>query len=144
MKTIFLQYLIMPIIAVIVGWLTLVLSKKNKLLSNRKLIFFVLLSALILALPGLFGLADMTFAPWLYLVTQGFYLLMGILFVQAYAHYIGKDVERYKVLLQVMVMLVITLLGAYVFAVIYNLFHKDTLGYIGATSILIFFIPALF
>ncbi len=144
MKTIFLQYLIMPIIAVIAGWVMMVLSKKNKLLSNRKLIFFVLLSSLIMVVPGLFGLVDSTFAPWLYLVSQGYYLLMGILFVQAYEHHIGKNVEKHKVLLQVFVMLVIVLLGGYLFAVVYNLLHNDTVGYIGATCILIFFIPAIF
>ena len=144
MKTIFLQYLIMPVIAIILGWGMMILSKKNKLLSNRKLIFFVLLSSLILVAPGLFGLADTTFAPWLYLISQGFYLIMGILFVQAYEHYIGKETEKHKVLLHVLVMLIVVVLGGYLFAVVYNLLHKDTLGYIGATSILIFFIPTIF
>jgi hypothetical protein len=144
MKTIFLQYLIMPIVAIIGGWIMMVLSKKNKLLSNFKLIFFVLLCSVILAVPGLSGLIDSTFAPWLYLISQGFYLIMGIIFVQAYEHYIGKDVEKHKVLLHVFVMLVIVILGGYLFSVIYNLLHNDTSGYIGATCILIFFIPTIF
>lgn len=144
MKTIFLQYLIMPVLAIISGWVMMVLSKKNKLLSNLKLIFFVLLSSLILAIPGFFGLSEDTFAPWLYLIAQGFYLVMGIIFVQAYEHFIGKDVQQYHILLQICVMLVMTLLGAYVFALLYNLLHDDNLGYIGATSLLIFYIPVIF
>jgi hypothetical protein len=144
MKTIFLQYLIMPVIAIIGGWVMMILSKKNKLLSNLKLIFFVLLSSVILAIPGLCGLSDTSFAPWLYLIAQGFYLIMGIIFVQAYEHYVGKNVEKHKVLLHILVMMVVVILGAYLFALLFNLLHKESLGYIGATSLLIFFIPTVF
>ena len=143
-KTIFLQYLLMPILVVIMGVVMRVLSKKNKLLSNRKLIFFVLLASVIMALPGLFGLINTSFSPWLYLISQVYYLIMGILFVQAYEHFIGKNVQRYKVLLQVVAMFVITGLGFYLFAVLYNFLHAENFGYIGATSILIFFIPSIF
>lgn len=143
-KTILLQYLLMPVLAIIVAWGMMVLSKKNKLLNNRRLIFFVLLSSVILAVPGLSGAIDTTFTPWLYLISQGYYLLMGILFVQAYEHFIGRKTEQHKVLLQVLVMLTIVLLGAYLFAILYNLLHKDTLGYIGSTAVLIFFLPAIF
>lgn len=122
----------------------MVLSKKNAILSNRTLLFFVLLSSVILAVPGLLGLIDMTFAPWLYLTAVCYYLLMGILFVQAYEHYIGKKAEKYKVLLRIVVMAVIITLGAYLFAIIYNLLHQNKVGYIGATAILVFIIPTLF
>lgn len=151
MKTIFLQYLIMPILTIVSGWVMMIFNKKNQALSNRRLIFFVLICSVILAVPGCLGFIDTSFAPWLYLTAQFYFLIMGIIFVQAYEHYVGSKVQQHKVLLQVIVMLVIVLLGAYLFALIYNLLHKYTLqysfaagGYIGATSILIFFIPALF
>ena len=143
-KTIFLQYLLMPVMVVIMSFVMRFLSKKNKLLANRQLIFFVLLSALIMAVPGLFGFIDSTFAPWLYLVSMAYYLIMGILFVQAYDHFIGKNVQRYKILVQVTVMITIVLLGAYLFAVIYNLLHRDQVGYIASTCLLIFFLPTIF
>lgn len=143
-KTIFLQYLLMPIMVVIMAAVMRVLSKKNQLVSNRKLIFFVLISAVILALPGLFGLINTSFSPWLYIISQVFYLVMGILFVQAYENIVGKNVQRYKVLLQVVVMFVIVGLGFYLFAILYNLVHEENFGYIGATSVLVFFVPSIF
>lgn len=134
----------MPLFAVAAGWGMLVLSKKNALLSNRTLIVFVLLSVLILGIPGLAGAFGQSFSPWLYLFAQGYYLLAGILFVQAYARFIGQKVEKHKVGLQLLLMAVIMLLGAYVFALVYNLLHAEPSGYIGATSMLIFFIPTVF
>lgn len=122
----------------------MIISKKNGLLSNTRLIFFVLLSSILLGIPGLLGLLESAFAPWLYLMAQGYYLILGIIFVQAYEHYVGKSVTKYKIALHLLVMGIIVFLGAYIFAVVYNWLHKDAFGYIGATSLLIFIIPTIF
>lgn len=144
MKEFFFQYLFTPIIALIAGWVMIVISKKNNLLSNKRLIFFVLLSSIVLALPCLLAWLSYSFLPWLYLIAQTYYLIMGIIFVQAYEYYIGKQVTRYKVGLQLLAMAFMLLLGGFLFALGYNLLHEDTFGYIAATSMLIFVIPSIF
>ncbi len=143
-KTIFLQYLLMPLFALIVGSLMVVVKKKNQLLSNRKLIIFVLLYSLVMALPGFFGLLQTSFTPWFYIIAQIIYLLLGIAFVHFYDSRIQKNVQQYKVALQLLVMFVILLLGGYLFSVVYNLFNDAKNGYIGVTAMLTFFLPLLF
>lgn len=134
----------MPLFALILGSLMVVVKKKNELLSNRKLIIFVLLYSLVMAVPGFFGLLQSSFTPWYYMIAQVIYLLLGVAFVHFYDNHIQKDVQRYKVLLQLSVMLVIVMLGGYLFAVLYNLFNEAKNGYIGATSLLAFFLPLVF
>jgi len=144
LKSIFLQYLLAPLIIVIMGSMMGVMKKKNQLLSNRRLIIFVLLYSLVMAVPGLFGLVQSGFTPWYYMIAQLVYLLLGIAFVHFYDKYIQKDVQQNKVALQLTVMLVIVTLGGYLFAVVYNLFNDARNGYIGATSLLAFFLPLVF
>lgn len=143
-KNIFLQYLLMPLLAIVSGALMLVAKRKNQLLSNKKLIVFVLLSGLIMAVPGLFGLVEGNFAPWYYMGAQLIYLLFGVAFVHFYDVYFKKDVQHYKVLLQLMVMLVILLLGGFLFALLFNLLNHSKNGYIGVTAMLSFFLPLIF
>lgn len=134
----------MPLFALTLGSLMVVVKKKNELLSNRKLILFVLLYSLVMAVPGFFGLLQSSFTPWYYMIAQVIYLLLGVAFVHFYDNHIQKDVQKYKVLLQLSVMLVIVVLGGYLFAVLYNLFNEAKNGYIGATSLLSFFLPLVF
>jgi hypothetical protein len=143
-KTVFLQYLLMPLFAIIAGSFMVVMKKKNQLLGNRKLIVFLLLYSLLMAIPGFFGFLENSFTPWYYMATQIIYLLMGIAFVHFYDHYIKKDITQYKALFQLSVMLVIVLLGGYLFAVVYNLFNQAKNGYIAVTSMLTFFLPLVF
>lgn len=134
----------MPLFVIIAGSCMGMMKRKNQLLSNRKLIVFVLVYSLIMAIPGLFGLLASTFTPWFYMVAQLIYLLFGVAFVHFYDHYIKKDIEQYKVPFQLTVMLVIVLLGGYLFAVVYNLLNEAKNGYIGVTSMLTFFLPLVF
>lgn len=144
LKPLFLQYLLMPIFVAIAASVMVVLRKKNQLLSNRKLIFFVLLSGLVMAVPGLFGLLPGSFTPWAYLVSQLLYVLLGVLFVQLYDQHFGDKVTRYAMGFRIALMSVIVLLGGYLFALLYNLLHPGGGGYTGATSLLAFFLPLLF
>lgn len=134
----------MPLLAVVAGWGLLALNKRNTLLSNRTLIVFVLAGALVLGIPGLSGWLQQPLSPWIYLAAQSYYLLAGILFLRVYGRIVGRKAEKGKLALQMFTMVLLTLLAAYIFAQVYNVFHTEPFGYIGATSLLIFFIPSLF
>lgn len=49
------SYLLFPIIAFLLGGVVFLIAKKNKLMGNRKLITYVLVTILILILPALTG-----------------------------------------------------------------------------------------
>ncbi len=64
------------------SFITLIwLNRKLELMSNKRLVLTVLISGLILALAGLFGLNGLQFVPVYYIVVQLFSLLCGVLFL---------------------------------------------------------------
>ena len=58
------SYLLMPLLTVIFGIAAYFIARKNKLLNNKKLIAYLLLCGIILALPGLSGFMDYNFMPY--------------------------------------------------------------------------------
>ncbi|MCS2695996.1 TssN family type VI secretion system protein [Phocaeicola dorei] len=75
------SYLLMPLLTVIFGIAAYFIARKNKLLNNKKLIAYLLLCGIILALPGLSGFMDYNFMPYAYILlvilywTAGYYKL---------------------------------------------------------------------
>ena len=55
------SYLLMPVLTVIFGIAAYFIARKNKLLNNKKLIVYLLLCGIVLALPGLSGFMDYNF-----------------------------------------------------------------------------------
>ncbi|KGN69351.1 hypothetical protein HQ40_07095 [Porphyromonas gulae] len=74
---IFSTYLLAPIIAFVLGFVVLLVAQKNKLLGDKKAIFYILLSSVLLAIPGLLGFLRVNFMPYGYLLLQGVYLALG-------------------------------------------------------------------
>ena len=62
------SYLLMPLLTVIFGIAAYFIARKNKLLNNRKLIVYLLLCGMILALPALCGFMDYSFMPYVYIL----------------------------------------------------------------------------
>ncbi len=144
LKSVFLTYILMPLIAFLLIGLMAVVKRKNALVSNKKLIIFVLLYSLAMCLPGFLSFAGGSFVPWLYLVAQVYYLLMGAAFVQLYSIYFQPDVKKYEALFQAMLLLVIMALSAYLFALLYNVGSTVGGGYMAATAMVIVPLPVVF
>lgn len=62
------SYLLMPVLTVIFGIAAYFIARKNKLLNNKKLIVYLLLCGIVLALPGLSGFMDYNFMPYIYVL----------------------------------------------------------------------------
>lgn len=60
------SYLLMPVLTVIFGIAAYFIARKNKLLNNKKLIVYLLLCGIVLALPALSGFMDYSFMPYIY------------------------------------------------------------------------------
>ena len=71
------NYLLFPVIVLILGLLSVVIAKKNKLLSDKKAVITVLGSSLFYSLFGFSGFFGMTFMPYVYLFIQFLFLLLG-------------------------------------------------------------------
>ncbi len=76
---IFTSYLLLPVIAFLMGIVVLLVAKKNKLLSDKKAVFYLLLSSLLFGLPGLMGSLGVNYMPYGYGGLQVLYLFLGYL-----------------------------------------------------------------
>lgn len=80
-QNVFLRYLLAPLAIVVTTVVMTIFNKKNKILTNRRLIATLLLSCIVLAIPGIFGLIGFYFMPWGYVFSQVYALLIGVLLV---------------------------------------------------------------
>ena len=71
------SYLLMPVLTVIFGIAAYFIARKNKLLNNKKLIVYLLLCGIVLALPGLSGFMDYNFMPYIYVLLAILYWTAG-------------------------------------------------------------------
>ncbi|RYD53146.1 MAG: hypothetical protein EOP52_03120 [Sphingobacteriales bacterium] len=138
------RYLLLPILAVVLAVLYGFLQKKNTLLSNRKAIFFVLLSALLIGLPGLIGFIGPYFTTGWFFGFQLLYLALGIVYVRALLRRISTRLTRYRLGIELLVSLGVLVLGMYVFSLLFNLLSPLKLGLWASTCTLPVLIPWLF
>lgn len=140
----FLQYLLLPLLVILLLVPLALLKQGNTMMANKQLIVFILLSALAICVPGLFGFMGNGFSPWGYLSCEIVYLALGSLFVQAYNGSLRKSITKHAVAFQLLVMLLAIVLGGYLFTVIFNLCSGAKGGFVAATCISSFPLPAIF
>ncbi|MBV8252570.1 MAG: TssN family type VI secretion system protein [Chitinophaga sp.] len=142
-KSVFVSYIFFPLVAAIMGAVMLIVNKKNRLMSSRKLIVTILLTSIVLAIPGLFSLLGLYFMPWGYLLSQLSYLLFGILAVFLLARHNPAALETKKGM-TILMGVISMLLGFYLYKLIFNRLNDLEYGWLAATSVLVFMVPLLF
>lgn len=133
------NYLLFPVIVLILGLLSVVIAKKNKLLADKKAVITVLASSLLYSLFGLSGFFGVTFMPYGYLFIQFLFLLIGYANEMTLLHFIPQLKEKSRMLLLLVVVLQLLLAWA-VFAIIFNFANELQYGFWAGTSLL----PLLF
>jgi hypothetical protein len=124
-----------------IGWF---LAKKNKLLSNRKFIFYVLLGSVLLCLPALLGFVDYWFMPYIYLGLQLLYLICGYFNVSITRSFLVKMKKGTSFWTLFIVQILMMFIGAALFSVIFNLCNELKYGLWASTCLLTFIFPPLF
>jgi hypothetical protein len=119
-----------------------IVAKKNKLFSDKKFILYGLLSALILAVPALSGFSGYWFMPYMYVVLQLLYFLLGWLNMKYLDNHIVKSGSKY--IFTGLIIFTVMLLGMALFSMIFNLCNKLQYGWLASTCILPFFIASLY
>lgn len=138
-----LLYLLLPIMGLLLGGVMFFIAKKNQLLSDKKVIFYFLLTCVLLAIPGLLGFIDYWFMPNFFILLQVLYLLLGWWNLKIMSHFIKSIVEKpyYVEFLLVFVCMVI---GAGLFSLVFNLCNELQYGLWAATCLLTFIFPSVF
>lgn len=140
----FMRFLFFPLMAGVLAVVYGVLRKKNALLQNRKIIFFVLLSALVLGLPGFAGLLGVNFGTGVYLGFQAMYVVLGVVFLRMLLRRVSEKATKYKRGLEAVVSLIVLAIAMYVFSLLFNLFDPLDGGLWAATCAVPMVIPLLF
>lgn len=149
-KALFLQYLLMPLLALLLVGLMVFVKKKNKIFQNKTLIIYVLVASLIIALPGIGGLAGNMFSPFWYLFAQLFYFLIGIYHVYLLDVYFkrktnNKKDEVYALLFEILLTVICMTLGGYLFFLLFNwLSPYKGYAWMAMTSIFVLLLPLIF
>ena len=147
LKAIFLQYLLFPLIALLMVGIMYFMQKKNALARNRVLIIYILAASLILALPAIAGITGNAFSPYWYLLVQIIYLGLGILHVQLLSTYFKQKNNSltFTIFFESMVTLMCMVLAAYLFTLLFNwLSPYQGYAWIASTSLFAFLLPLVF
>ncbi len=120
-----------------------IINKKNQVLNNKKLIVSILVTALVLGLPGLLGFLDLQFMPWGYITCQIYCLAAGIVFVWlAATHYENDLIERKGFVF--ICSLLACMLGAFLFKLGFDWLNNLHYGIWASTAVFVFLIPLVF
>lgn len=130
------KYLLFPVIVLILGLLSVVIAKKNKLLSDRKSMITVLVTSLSYSLFGLSGFFGIAFVPYIYLFIQFIFLLIGFANQRILRHFIPQLKSNGVILVVVLQFL----MSWAAFAVIFNITNELQYGFWAGTCLL----PLLF
>ena len=85
------SYLLMPLLTIIFGVVAYFIARKNKLLNNKRLIVYLLLSGIVLALPGLAGFMNYSFMPYMYILLVVVYWIAGYCLGLPFEQILGPD-----------------------------------------------------
>ncbi|RQO29734.1 hypothetical protein DBR32_14200 [Taibaiella sp. KBW10] len=146
-KGFFLRYLLMPLIVLVMAMVMKQMRKKVPKIKAKVLIVYVLLGALLLALPGFLGFSGSQFSPLWYLLAMLYYGFLGVLHVNTLKRYF-KEVQRsvaFIIAFELLITISCMLLGAYLFVLIFDwLSPFEGYAVMSATSMLVFLVPLAF
>lgn len=136
-------YLLMPLMAVLAGFIMIFVAKRNNLLGKKKIIFYFISLWVVLALPALLGLIDYQFMPYAYLGLMIFYFTLGIFNIRIMRKMITGigDMAYY---IELLLVFFNTLIGMGLFTLVFNLCNELQYGIWAATSLIPFMLPCAF
>lgn len=139
----FLDYLLLPILALLCAVALAFINHKKRLLTVRQLLLLVLVFGLLMALAGLAGLIALAFMPWYYLGWQAGFLALGIFYARQLDHLLAQDRRTQPLFVHLLTGLIL-LLGGYLFSLLFNYLSPLNYGLWAATCLLPFYLPLLF
>jgi hypothetical protein len=140
--TFFYHYLLLPLLALALAIVVLVINHRKGLLSNGQLGLLVVMYCLPMALAGLLGMQDLLFMPWLYLLAQLVFLLVGGGFLWHLHQVLGPE-EQLSSFAYALVGLILAL-GCFLFSVVFDYFSDLNYGLWASTCLLPVYVPLLF
>jgi hypothetical protein len=142
---IFLKYLLIPLIVALAMVGFALYGKVNAMLRSGRLVIFILVLALILAIPALLGWMGTAFIPFGLYFVQFTFLGMGILMVRFSQSGLYQSIGIGEhLLVHLAVLLVAMLLGAWGFYLLFELFSRLSYSLWVAATVVWFLLPVFY
>lgn len=138
------SYLILPIMTVIFSIVACVIAKRNKFLNNKKIIFYILLGGIILALPGLTGFLDYNFMPYMYVVLVILYCILGYYNQAVLNRFFSSGQNPPSFGIRLLFTFTVMALGCGLFSLVFNLCNELQYGLWACTCLLPFIFPVIY
>lgn len=144
LKNLFVSQLLLPLISVVVAAVAVFFNKKNAFLSNKKLIVFVLVSSLVIALPSALNFLNILFVPQFYVLLQVLFVAIGYFYMKVTSRYFSGENEKANRLMTLLTTVVILCLGSYLFSLLFNYAGNYKYGLIASTCTYTLVLPFFF
>lgn len=141
LQSIFVSYMLLPIISIVLSITTLILNKQNQVVSNKNLIFFILISIICITLPGTLTFTGIDFMPLYYNIVQIFFLFIGFYYAHKINSFFTGSNQSYNKLMSGLVTLIILCTGSYLFSILFNLYSDFDYGLLASTCTYTITIP---
>lgn len=139
----FVTYLLLPLVGAVSTVIMSLLNKGNRVMNNARMIIAVLVTAVLLGIPGFLGALSFYFMPWGFLFGILICLGLGTLAVYQLSVRYPDGLTSGKVLTFFMG-LVACLLGAYLFRLLFDWLNPLGYGWFAASVTLSFLVPLVF
>ena len=136
-------YVIFPVIALLAGIVAYQLNRRLKLLSTKKILLTLFVSTLTLGLPGVLGWLDYDFMPFAYIVLGVIYFILGM-YAMVVFEYLLPEKRQESYLYEIVFLVVLSIMGAALFSLLFNLCNELQYGLWACTSLLPFLLPSLY
>jgi hypothetical protein len=141
LQSIFVSYLLLPIISFLLAIILLFFNKINTFANTKDIILFVLGFSLLIAIPGLFTFAEVSFIPLYYTIVQIVYLFIGFFYQQKLDSFFNQADQLFSKSMMILTTTIILCLGSYIFSLIFNYFGELDYGLIASTCTYPIIIP---
>lgn len=138
-----LLYILLPFIALLVGIVIYYLNKKMGLIKTKRIVITLIFSTVGLGLPGLFGLVDYAFMPYIYISLSILYFLLGAYMLTLINRFFG-EIKAKGYAYEVIFILTQMFLGAGLFSLLFNLCNELQYGVWSCSCILPYLFVSLY
>lgn len=142
-QSLFVNYLLLPIVSFLLTVALVIFNKKNSLTDAKKIIKFIIVLSLILALPGLLTFTEINFIPLYYSIIQIIFLFIGFYYQQKLDSFFDQSNQLFSKSMMGLVSIIILCAGSYLFSLFFNYFGEFDYGLIASSCTYTIMIPLI-
>jgi hypothetical protein len=141
LQSIFVSYLLLPIVAIILIVIFFLINKKNSIVNTKSVIIACILFSLLIALPSIFTFTGVRFIGLYYPIIQIVYLFFGYYYLMKLESFFTDKDSPYVKPIMILISIIILCIGSFLFSLFFNYFGELHYGLIASTCTYTFILP---